>query len=711
MHRLLRRQFRRLQKDGGTGDFDAFARLVEGAYCDFDETIERLQLSLDLSSRELRRRNDELRTVFSVFPDIFLWLDRFGRIIDMRGGATGSFATVKRSNLVGRLLWEAPLIDQPHLFKDMFSKRTQEPGEFQRSENGLHIWCEIRLVPISGEMTVVAMRDISELKKRTDQLRSAEEQYRSIFENATEGIFVTTLEGTLITINPAFAKILGYGSPEQVKREVTDLEGQLYAEPGGREEYLKRLHNKGSLKGYVIPLRHRRGTVVWVEVNVRLVGSGNSVRLEGTMRDITKRRMAEIALQEANVKLEERVRERTEQLTSANVKLRRAHGKLHVAMREAESANRLKSEFLANMSHEIRTPMNGVLGLSELVLRSTISEKQRENIEGIHSSGETLLEIINDILDLSKIEAGRLSLNIGPVNLHGLVDEVMGIITVNSGDGVEVAQQRRGEIPTTVRTDGIRLRQILTNLLGNAVKFTRKGHVLLHLDWEGDNAPGSPGTLHIKVEDSGPGIEPEMQESIFDPFSQGDGSVGREFGGTGLGLSIAQKMVALLGGSEIVLKSTPGVGTIFKFSLPLLVAKESAPVAPQEEEQFTIDPCIAILVAEDWEMNRLLLAQILKDIGVRQFDFVMNGQEACEAILEKSQDYSLILMDVQMPVMGGIEATEKLREAGVDIPIVAVTAHAMKDDQQQCIDAGMNDYLAKPYRVEEIIEVLKRVFA
>ena len=426
------------------------------------------------------------------------------------------------------------------------------------------------------------------------------------------------------------------------------------------------------------------------------LASSDALRLEYTNEELIQN------LTEAGVELEHMNKELTEEIDY----VKRMEKELKQARDKAEEMSQAKGEFLANMSHEIRTPMNGVIGTLQLLADTKLEESQKDYIDTAHKSAQALLTILNDILDLSKIEAGKLNIELIPLDIREIVNDLVTLHAMGAQEkGVLLSAEIEDGIPRVLIGDPTRIRQILANLVSNALKFTDEGSVKTRLKLL--SLQGKQAEIRFEVEDTGVGIEKDIKDKLFEEFTQADGSTTRKYGGTGLGLAIVKQLVEMMHG-EFGVDSTPGEGSTFWFRLPLEVSDEQVISAPKEKSVESHRQLRGrILLVEDNPINQMVASKMLEKLGL-EIVLAANGQEAIDTL--EADQVDAVLMDCQMPVLDGFAATRQIREQSryEALPIIAMTANVMEGDRDKCIEAGMNDYIGKPVAAADLRKTLER---
>ena len=547
----------------------------------------------------------------------------------------------------------------------------------------------IETIDIGGEACFLSISsDITDRQKAETALREAEEKYRNIYENALNGIFQTAGDGKYISANPALAELYGYESIAELIDAQPNFKNQLYVKPNRRSEFLALMNEYGILSNFESEIYRKDGSIIWISENCRAVcdAAGNLLYHEGFIKDVTDSKQAEIKMQQAK--------------------------------EAAEAANKAKSTFLANMSHELRSPLNAVIGFAQVMIRSkTLSQENQEDVGIILRSGEHLLALINQVLDLSKIEAGRTVIYEKSFDLYRMLGDLEDMFALKAEEkGLHLIFDRDAEVPHYICTDEVKLRQVLINLLNNAIKFTSEGGVSVQVKggkWKvsKNSADKLPGRywLHFEVQDTGAGIAAEEINQLFEAFVQTKtGKDSQE--GTGLGLAISRQFVQLMGG-EITVGSDVGKGALFEFDIQVHLV-EAADIESKKTQRRVValepdQPSYRLLIVDDKPLNRQLLVKLLSPLGFELRE-ANNGKEAVDVFTE--WEPHLIWMDMRMPVMDGYEATKQIKTTtgGQATAIVALTASVLEEERAVILSAGCDAFMRKPFREADIFDAMHK---
>jgi PAS domain S-box-containing protein len=535
---------------------------------------------------------------------------------------------------------------------------------------------DLQLLNFVAEQTAAAVRR----REAETALARAEQRYRGVFENAVEGLYLSSPEGRFLSANPAIAQMLGYESPAALINAVNDIRRQLYVSDNRRDEFFKAILQSDEVTAFESEVFRAEGSTIWISESVRAIRNAEGAidHFEGVATDVTAKREAARALQ--------------------------------AAKEAADAASRAKSYFLASVSHELRTPLNGILGYTQILRRdAALGEKQREGVRVIHESADHLLALINDVLDLSKIEAGRIELHPADFDLIEFVDGVERAFMPRAKEkSILFESAVAAELPRWVRGDEQRLRQIVFNLVSNAVKFTKAGGVVFSVQRSENDA------IRFSVSDTGPGISAEDVGKLFEPFAQVGNKASAAASGTGLGLAISRSLVERMSG-RLNVESKPGWGSRFWFDVALPVATGVAPTPSGAARRVTgyEGRRRKILIVDDNVANRSVIVDMLAPLGFE----LAEAADGLTALTEANRFRpDLVLMDLRLPgEIDGLEATRRLRasektssDAAAALKIIAVSASAYDLDRTECFSAGCDDFIAKPFREEALWSAISR---
>jgi len=677
----------------------------------------------DHHEQRFNHETDALTGLMNTIVDGVITIDSRGRIIDFNPACEILFG-YKLEEVVGqnvKMLMPAPYQHE----HDDYLQNYRTTGQRKiigigrevvgRRKDGTTFPMELSVGEIAeGEQRayVGVIRDLTARARLEQGLRDSESQHRAVIETAVDGIIIIDKLGTVRMYNPACETMFGFSLDDVVGRNVKMLMPSPYFDEHDRylQNYAETRERKIIGIGRQVIGRRKDGTTFPMELSVGETVIGGNPLFVGVLRDITMNKASEEALRRSEGNLQERVveledaRDRLEKHKSEMAELA---AQASAARQAADSANQAKSEFLAIVSHEIRTPMNAIIGFARMLDEAGLAKPHGEYASMILRAGDALMTILNDILDLSKIEAGRIDLEevVFPVADKLKVIEELWLAPAQQKD-LYLRTAIASDVPAVVLGDPMRIRQVLFNLVNNAIKFTFSGGVTVKASL--GHRTGTGLELRFEVHDTGIGIPADKQAIIFDAFTQADSSTNRRHGGTGLGLNICKRLVDMMGG-RIGVESEPGVGSTFWFTVAcreatsIAIDREYADVAVEKPGR-----AMRILLAEDHALNQMMIRIMLEAAG-HQVEVVDDGLQAVHAV--RSRPYDVVLMDISMPELDGVQATRRIRELeGPErrIPIIALTANAMKGDREKFLAAGMTDYLSKPIHIKSLIRALER---